>query len=124
MIGRRRRRGLHRRDGGEGAGEEALHVAGAAAVEPAVAGGEGEGVGGPGLALDRHHVGVAGEHDAALGRGADERGERGLVAAGVGVAEARDAEAGEIVLDEADQVEVGAGGHRRKRDETGQHLAR
>ena len=68
MIGRARPAASISGTSGERAGEEALHVAGAAAVQPAVALGEREGVGGPVLAGDRDDVGVAGEHDAALGR--------------------------------------------------------
>ena len=49
---------------GQHAGEKALHVGGAAAVEAAVALDEREGIAVPGLAVDRHDVGVAGEADA------------------------------------------------------------
>ncbi|MCY1240127.1 hypothetical protein D9M72_529600 [compost metagenome] len=47
--------------------DKALHVAGAAAVELAVAHHRLERVGGPVLAVHRYHVGMAGEHDAAVG---------------------------------------------------------
>src|SRR6266508_983979 len=53
-------------DIGQAGGNESLHVAGAAAVEVAVfLLGEVPRIGRPGLAVDRHDVGVARQHDAA-----------------------------------------------------------
>ena len=49
---------------GEYDGDEALHVAGAAAEKLTVPFRQGEGIGRPVLAIDRHHVGVARQHDA------------------------------------------------------------
>ncbi len=49
---------------GQGGAEIAFHVAGAAREQAAIADGRLERVGVPGLAVDRHHVGMAGEHDA------------------------------------------------------------
>ncbi len=114
----------HLGDERERGGGEALHVGGAAAVQAAGALGQGPGVGGPGLASNGNHVAVAGEDDAARDRRADQREERGLLAGGVGHAGAGDAVAGEIVFDEADEIEVRAGGDRGKGDQAGQHLAR
>ena len=58
---------------GEDHPEVALHVAGAAAIELAVAHLCIERIAAPVLAVHRHHVGVPGEHDAAgarpIGRG-------------------------------------------------------
>ena len=49
-------------------GDEALHVGGAAAVEPAILLRHVERVGVPVLAVDRHHVGMPGEDQAAAYR--------------------------------------------------------
>ena len=62
-------RGLERprdefRDEGERDRAEALHVRGAAPVEAAVLLNDAEGIGVPGLAVHRHHVGMARERDA------------------------------------------------------------
>src|SRR5690606_20409244 len=89
---------------GQGAGDERLHVAGAAAVDIAVADAGPERVDGPRLALDRHHVGVAGQDEAAVGFGA-ERGEQvGLVAVCVVSQFGAGAEALEDLAGIADQV--------------------
>ena len=64
-------------------GDEALHVADAAAIEPAVLPRHLPGIGVPGLAVDRHHVGVAGQRDARLVGGPERGIEVGLLAAGV-----------------------------------------
>ena len=116
--------GEHLRDERERDGAEALHVAGAAAVQAAGALGEAEGIAGPVLAGDRDDVGVAGEDDAAGDRRADEGEEARLLAGLVGQAERGHAELGEVGLDEVDEVEVRAGRDRREGDEAGQHLAR
>ena len=82
---------------GQHAGDEALHVAGAATVEATVPLGQREGIALPGLARDRHHVHVAGKPDAARPRGAD-GGEEARVDAVLGRDEAAlDAVAREIV---------------------------
>jgi hypothetical protein len=44
-----------------------LHVAGAAAEKLPITFGEGPGIGGPGLTVDRHHVGVSREDDTTIG---------------------------------------------------------
>ena len=91
-------------------------------IEPAVALRQLEGIAGPVLAVDRHHVGVAREHDAARDVRADGGEEIGLLARLVVDPEMRNAPAVEIVLDEFDQgnVAVAAGGV--EGDEARQHL--
>ena len=93
---------------GEGDGDEALHVAGAATIEIAVGlRGQRPGIGRPWLAIDRHDVGMARQHDATLGRGAD-RGEKiGFGALGIGDQRAGNAEIIKVALDVFDQIEVG-----------------
>ena len=92
--------------------DEALHVGAAAPVEPAVAFIQHEGIAGPVLAIDRHHVGVARKHRAPGDGGADGGQQIGL-GAGLEIDARRgNAMAGEIVFDEGDEIEVGiaAGG--------------
>ncbi len=63
-TGQRRARDLgHQRQRGA---EKAFHVAGAAAVEPVAAHFRRERIARPVLAVDRHDVGMAGEHIAAV----------------------------------------------------------
>jgi hypothetical protein len=107
----------HGRHGRQHAGVEALHVAGAAAVEAVALRRQGEGVGGPGLALHRHHVEVAGEDDAAVDARADGRPD-------VGVAPVRlrhdligDAVRRQILADEGDEIEVAGVGDGGESDE-------
>ena len=76
MSERRQKSGTGR----EHAGEKALHVGGAAAVELAVALGDDERIGCPWLAVDGHDVGMARERDAAHMRGADGGVKSGLAA--------------------------------------------
>jgi hypothetical protein len=95
------------RRGGQGQGQEALHVAGPPAVEPAVARGQDERVAGPGLAVDRHHVGMARQHDAARDGRADAGQQVALGPVGVGHPPRGDAEIGQIGLDPFDQGQVG-----------------
>ena len=80
--------------------------AGAAAEEPAVALADGQGIAAPVLAVDRDHVGMAGERDAAACPGAERGVEVGLVP---GLVEQRrlDAEPSRWSRDEADQRQVG-----------------
>ena len=102
--------------------KEALHVAGATAEETILARREFEGIAGPGLAVDRHHVGVARQHDAAGNGGADGGEQVGLAVGLVVDAEMRNAPAVEIVLDEFDQGNVAITARRVEGDEAGQHL--
>ena len=81
-------------------------------------------IGDPGLAVDRHHVGMARQHDAAFGLGADRGEEVGLGALGVGHQRARHAVAVEIVLDVLDQLEVGVARGGVERHEALQHVDR
>jgi hypothetical protein len=94
------------RHGGQGQGDEALHVRGAAPVELPVALGQDERIAGPGLAVDRHHVGVARQDDPARGGRADAGQQVGLVAVGAGDTPAGDALVRQIALDPGDQGQV------------------
>ena len=78
-------RRCHLRHQRQRGGDEALHVRGAAAVELAAALDDGEGIALPGLARHRHHVGMAGQHDAAGDLRPDGGKEVGLRAVGDGV---------------------------------------
>ena len=98
--------------------------AGAAAVQLAVALDHREGIGVPGLAGHRHHVGVAGQADAADAARADGGEQAGLEAVGRRHALALDAEALEVALDEADQRQVALAAGRVEGDEAGQQLLR
>ena len=110
---------------GEAGGDEALHVAGAATVEIAVGLlGELPGIGRPGLAVDRHDVGMARQHDAALGLRTDRGEQVGLGALGVGHQRALDAKPVEIVLDVTDQLEVGVARGGVEGHEALQHIDR
>src|SRR5437588_12525542 len=46
--------------------KKALHICRTASVELAIADNRREGIAGPFLAIDRHHIGVAGQHKAAM----------------------------------------------------------
>ena len=65
--------GGEQRHGGENASEEPLHVAGAAAIELAVAELKRERIARPSLSLDRNAVAMAGKPDAAFALGPDGR---------------------------------------------------
>jgi hypothetical protein len=91
---------------GQGQGQEGLHVAGPAAVEAAVVLGQGPGIGGPGLAIDRNHVGVARQHDAAFDSRPDGGHQVRLRAVGVGHAAVGDRQGVEIALDPLHELEV------------------
>jgi len=115
---------LEHRHGGQHAGEEPLHVGGAAAVEPAVAAGELKRIAGPRLAVDRHHVGVAVEHHAAVDGGSDPGMQ---VGAGAGVVEAQvgfDVRRRQIVANIGDEIEVGLAGQALEGDEAVENLHR
>ena len=93
--------------GSQRQGQEPLHVAGSAAIEPPIALDDGERVRGPGLAVHGHHVGVAGEHRAALDRRPDGGQQVRLGAIGVQDAAVRHAVAVQIGLDPGDQLQIG-----------------
>ncbi len=103
-------RHLRQRGGGEG-----LHVGGPAAIDAAVLLGQRPGIGRPGLAVDRHHVGVARQDHAAI-RVRPDRGEQIRLGA-VGVVHEVRAHAviGEIRRHPFDkrQIRVAAGGVER-----------
>ena len=88
---------FHRRDSRQHAGQEALHVRRAPAVEPPVAFGHDEGIARPDLAVHRHAVGVAAEDEAAVALAADGRPEVGLATGRVVDQRRVDPEPGEIV---------------------------
>ncbi len=69
MERRLQRLGCHLRHQRQAKRDEALHVAGAAAHKTRIRFHQLERITGPGLAFDRHHVGMAGEHDAAIAFG-------------------------------------------------------
>jgi hypothetical protein len=99
-------RGQEPRRRGERGRDIALHVAGAAAVDALVLQGRGERIGVPGLPVDRHDIGVAGEHDARP-RALLDRGEQIRLPAGGVIGEPRlDAESLQPVADPLDQPEV------------------
>ena len=101
-------RALEGGDMGKAGGDKALHVAGAAAVEVAVGlVGEREGIGVPGLAVDRHDVGMTRQDDAARRVGADRGVEVGLGALLVGDQGALDPVLAEVALDVLDKLQVG-----------------
>jgi hypothetical protein len=86
---------------------KALHVGGAAAIEPAVAFDDGERIIGPCLVRHRDNVGVTGEHDPTGRVGSDGGEQAGLGAVGVGDQMGLDPLAAEDVGDEADQFQIG-----------------
>ena len=106
-----RRRQEFRRHG-EAEGVEALHVAGPASVESVAVAAQCEGRGRPFLARDRHDVGMARQHHAAVDIRPEGGEQRGLVAFGIGDAGEARAEAEQIILDEIDQRQVAARGFR------------
>ena len=117
--------GLHElRQHGERDGVERLHVAGASAVVLAVLQGQRPRVGDPGLPVDRHDVGMAGQDHATLHVRADRREQIGLLAVRAGDEPAFDAEGGEMVPAEMDQLEIAALRFRIERNQLGQHLFR
>ncbi len=116
--------GLEMRHHGERDGGEGLHVGSATAVEQALLLDHGERIAVPGLVLDRHHVGMARQHHAALALGADRGVEVGLGAVLVGDQPALDAVAVEVVAHEIDQRHVGIGRRRVEGDETTEHFDR
>ena len=93
-------------DPSEHDGNEALHVAGAAAIEQPVALGQFPGVGRPILPIDRHHVGMAGQADAGAILRSDGGIEIGLLGRSVRHQFAGDAEAIQVVAHEVDELEI------------------
>jgi len=116
-------RGVARRHGKAG-GDETLHVAGTAAVEPAVALDHAERVRRPVLPLDRHNVGMAGQDDAAVAGRAERSEEVGLGAGPVAVDRDRCAGVAEKVCRIGDQVEIARRRDGRERDQVAENLAR
>ena len=106
------------------AGKKALHVGGAAAIEAAVALDHGKGITRPVLAIDRHHVSMAGEHQARLSARAQRREQVGLAAcrvvgeADIGIKRAQP------LAHKADQFEVGITADSGKGDQPAEQLQR
>jgi hypothetical protein len=104
------------------AGDEALHIASAAAVEPAVLLGHLERIGIPRLPFHRHDVGMPGQNDARPAARTQRREQVGLallVVVGqpdIGVVRLQG------VADKMYQLEIGVAAHRWKRNELAQHL--
>ena len=101
---------------------EALHVAGAAAIEPVVTTNSSERIGGPGLAVDRHDIGMAGQHNAAGSLRADAGVKVRLLTVGIRHDAALDAESRQIVATEMDELEIAALRFRVERDQLGEHV--
>ena len=123
VDGRLERQALKLRDQRQHGRDEALHVRGAAAVEPLVALGADERIARPVLAIHRHHVGMSGQHDPGHLRRAD-GGEQ--VGFGAGVVEDQirdDAQPVEVVPHELDQREIGVAARRIEPDQSLEHLA-
>jgi hypothetical protein len=88
--------------------EKSFHVAGAAAVEPPVALDDPKRIGAPFLAVYRHDVGVSGQNDPALaGCRADARHQVRLGPIVVEHKRRFDTVALQVILDEADELQVG-----------------
>jgi len=104
--------GLQGGHGGQHGGDEALHVRGAAPVQAAVVAHEGERVGGPGLAVHRDRVHVAGQGDAAGRLRPDGGMQVGFLARRIQADPVGHAQAVQVGADPSDQRQVGvaAGG--------------
>ena len=115
----------HVRHQRQGQRDEALHVRGAAAIELAVAPGERERIAAPRLVLHRHHVGMAGQHDAAGAIRADGGPQIGLrLAVRCRHQGCRHAKLGQIVADPLDQRQVALRRDRGKSDQPLQDVIR
>ena len=109
---------------GEAGGDEALHVAGTARIEVAAVLAQRERIGGPGLALDRHGIDVAGQSDAAGSLWPDDRVNVGLLPGRVGADTVGDAVRIEVAAHEVDQLQVGVAAGGVERNQPGEHLGR
>ena len=110
------------RQHGERDGVERLHVAGAATVVLAVLQGQRPGIGDPGLAVDRHHVGVARQHHAVLHVRSD-RGEQVRLGAIFARHQIRgDAVTLQVALNVLDQCKVGIARGGVERHQATQHF--
>ncbi len=93
---------------GQRQGQEALHVRRAATIEATVAPGQDEGIGGPGLAVHRHHIGVARQQDPSVGLRADPADQVGLGAVWIVHPVQAGAAGPQLVFRVADQLQIGA----------------
>ena len=94
------------RDMRQHAGDEAFHVGRAAPDDAAVAHRRGEGRARPVLPVDRYHIGMRGQHDAAAILRADGREERRLPSGAVGNAARRDTVLRQIIFDPGHDIEI------------------
>ena len=101
---------------GQARGDKPLHVGAAASIKAPALAAQGKGIARPCLALDRHHVGVAREHDAGLIARSDGGIEIGLFARLVMHQLAVDAEPRQFLAHEGDEVEIAVPAHRREGD--------
>ena len=108
--------------GCEAAGDKALHVRRAPPIQPPALGAQRERVGGPGLAIDRHGIDMAGQSNAAGHLGADDRVQIGLLAAGPGADPIGYRVLVQPAADEIDQRQVGVAAGGVETNELGQHL--
>ena len=106
---------------GEADGEEALHVAGAAPIEPPVALGHGERVARPVLAIDGHDIGMPREDETGLILRADTGPQIGLLSGLVIDPLEGEAVRGEEALDPVDDREIGIAARRVERHQRRQN---
>ena len=116
----RQRHGEELGNHGEHAGEEALHVGRAPSPKTYAVRGEAERIARPDLALDRHHVHVAGEDVARPVARPDRREEVGPVALGPGDHRALDPMARELCAHPVDDRRIRGARQRRDRHEIGE----
>ena len=108
----------------DGQRHKTLHVAGAATIKATVPFGHGPGVGRPGLAIHRHHIGMSRQHDSPRHPGAGMGDQGGLLAILVPVAEGADAMAAKIAFQPVDQGQIRLIADRRKADKRVKNLTR
>ncbi len=113
------------RHGRENASDEPLHVAGAAAIELAVARGQREGIARPGLAFYRNAVAMAGEPNPSVAVSRPDGCEQARLRPVWRRGQRRgDAATRESVAHEIDQLEIRLGARRVEGDQRGQQLLR
>ena len=117
-------RGLHLVDHRQCDRRKALHVDRPAPVGPAVGNAQPEGIARPGLARDRHHVGVPGQHDATAIRRPDGGEDRRLGPGGIRHAHEADPVTDEIVLDIGNEREIAEAAFRVEGDQPGEDAKR
>lgn len=103
-----------RRHGRQHRSDETLHIGGASPVKAAIVLGQMKRIIGPGLPVDRHHIGVPRQHHAAPIVRAEGGKQVGLGAFGVMEQLTFHAKAGQVILDEANERQVGVAAYRGK----------